>query len=443
LKDFFIWSIYNVLFAVGYTLMLPKFILRMRRRGGYRHNFMQRFGIYNTEITGKLADTGRVWIHAVSVGEIFVALHFIEEMRSMNPALKFILSTTTSTGYAQAAAKLNHEDILIYFPTDFPFIVRKVIRKLNPAALILTECELWPNLLRHLNRNNIPIFVINGRISESSFRGYSKIKPFFRRAADWVTLFLVQSRLDATRLTALGAKSEKVIVEGSAKYDVAVPDPDSSEAARRIIHAAGLQPERPLLVAGSTWPGEETIMLDIFEQLRQKVPDVQLILVPRHMERREEVENLLKSRNIHYIKRTDMAGATATKPEQNDILLADTTGELKNYYSIATVVFVGKSMEDNFGGQNPIEPAMFAKPIVVGPHMENFPGVMDDFLAARALLQVATPAELKAAIEKLFADAELRRELGGCAGRLVASKRGVVKRSVERILPIIARQISG
>jgi len=442
LKDLLIWFVYNILFVVGYSLMMPKFLLRMWRRGGYRNDFSQRFGSYSDALLEKIQRKPRIWVHAVSVGEVFVALHFIELMREVFPGMGFILTTTTSTGHTLAQKKIDQDDVLLYFPTDLPFVARKVVRLLNPVAVVLTECELWPNILRCLNRAHVLVFVINGRISASSYRGYRKVRPFFRRAVAWVDLLMVQSTIDRERLLGLGAPKEKLIVMGSAKYDVARPDPAGVEIARGIMRDAGMNPDGTILVGGSTWPGEESVLLDIFANLREIHPDLQFILVPRHMERRDEVEALIKARELSYVKRTEMGGGgkkvALGQGDKGDaienppsVLLADTTGELMHYYGIGTVVFVGKSLGDNDGGQNPIEPAMFEKPIVVGPHMENFPGVMDDFIDAKALIQVADADELEVQLAMLLSAPDMRKAYGERAGTLVAEKRGVVARSIE------------
>ena len=426
MKDFLIWFVYNILFAIGYTLMMPKFLLRMWRRGGYRADFSQRFGNYDEALLEKIQTKRRIWLHAVSVGEVF-------------PGKGFILTTTTSTGHAQAEKKMAEDDVLLYFPTDLPFIAKKVVRLLNPVAVVLTEGELWPNLLRQLKRKQVPVFVINGRMSASSFRGYRKVIPFFRRAVALVDLIMVQSFVDKHRFIDLGTPKEKVIVMGSAKYDVARPDPSSIENAKRILRDAGMNPDGMILVGGSTWPGEENVLLEIFSKLRECNPKLQFILVPRHMERRNEVEEIIKSSGLMYVKRTDMGKKFEKLKKRNGngasdgpcVLLADTTGELMGYYGIGTVVFVGKSLGDNEGGQNPIEPAMFEKPIVVGPHMENFPGVMDDFIDAKALIQVADTDELERQLTALLGDSDMRKSYGERAGTLVAEKRGVVARSIE------------
>lgn len=431
------WLLYNILFTVGYLAMLPHFLLRMRRRGGYRKDFTERFGCYSPEKRTKLAEGGRVWVHAVSVGEALVALQFMKALRMAAPATRFVISTTTSTGHALLEERKEADDLLIYFPSDFPWIVNRTVRLIRPLKLVLAECELWPNLLRALYRQNIPVFVINGRISDSSYKGYRRVRVFFRRAAQWVTRFLVQTEADAGRLSRLGVDAGKLEVTGSVKYDAALPGPEVEAAARRIVASAGMNPDGLLWVAGSTWPGEEGPVLDVFMRLRERFCGLQLVLVPRHMERRQEVERLIVERGLPYVRRGAMSAEKNQLPVGSVspvVLLADTTGELTGYYSLATLVYVGKSLGENHGGQNPIEPAALSKPVITGPNMENFPGVIEEMRAAEALIQVQDPAGLEAACARLLAAPGERTALGRRAGALVASKQGVMARTVARVL---------
>jgi 3-deoxy-D-manno-octulosonic-acid transferase len=428
------WLLYNVLFCIGYVALMPKYLLRMWRRGGYREDFHERFGRYAPEKQEALAAGGRVWVHAVSVGEAMVALTFIQTMRERRPDCRFLISVTTSTGHALLAARRHPDDLLIYFPADFPWIARRVAGRLRPAMLVLAECELWPNLLRMLYRRKVPVFVINGRISESSYRGYRLVRPFFRRAAQWVTHFLVQTDADAARLAKLGVAAGRITVTGSAKYDVPAPAPGVAAAARRIVTEAGLDPAGPLWVMGSTWPGEEAALIRVFKALRGRFPALQAVLVPRHMERRQEVARELEAQGVAFVKRSDMAAGFARPAEPPSVLLADTTGELQGYYSIATLVYVGKSLAENHGGQNPIEPAALSKAVVTGPNMENFAGVMTELLAAGALMQVRDEAELLEVCGRLLGDAAAREALGSRAGALVEANQGVMAHTVALIL---------
>jgi 3-deoxy-D-manno-octulosonic-acid transferase len=427
-----LWFIYNILFTAGYLLMLPKFLFRMWRRGGYRSGFLQRFGVYSPDILQRLATERRTWIHAVSVGEIQVALRFADEMRHAGLGTSFVITTNTSTAHALAEKKLAPDDILLYFPSDFPFIVKRVLDLINPRALILTECELWPNLIRHANKRHVPVILINGRISESSRRGYRLLKVFFRRVLGYFDLFLVQTRFEEECLRELGADASRIRVLGTAKYDVVQDDAAAGERARKVLADLGISADDPILLGASTWPGEEVVLLDIFKRLRPAFPGLRLVLVPRHAERRNEVEAGIRNAGVSFVKRTDTNKPTAA-PET---LLVDTTGELMGFYACATVVFVGKSLT-NHGGQNIIEPALFSKPIIVGPNMENFAAVVEDFLAAKAVIQVGNAAELETTIQALLRDKSMREEYGQRASSLIKANQGVVQKSVKEIAGIV------
>ncbi len=426
------WWIYNILFFVAYLALMPAYLVRMRRRGGYRPDFGERFGVYAPAKLEMAA--GRIWVHAVSVGEALVALPLMQTLRGQHPGVRFIISVTTSTGHALLAARRHPDDLLVYFPLDFPWIIRRVVSRLRPAMLVLTECELWPNLLRRLSRDGVPVFVINGRVSEHSYRGYRLVRPFFRRAAQWVTHFLVQTEADAVRLRSLGAAADRITVTGSAKYDVPQPEPGVSVAVRRTVAAAGLDPDGPLWVMGSTWPGEESALIRVFSALRRTYPSLQAVLVPRHMERHQEVARMLAAQGVSFVKRSDMDAPSFTCPSPPpSVLLADTTGELQGYYSMATLVYVGKSLGGHHGGQNPIEPAALSKAVVTGPNMENFAGVMEEMRAAEAVIQVGDEAELLAVVGRLLADAQARTALATRARALVDARRGVLARTANVI----------
>ncbi len=413
--------------------MLPKFLVRMLKRGGYRNGFMQRFGCYDKETLERIGDGGKIWVHAVSVGEVYVALRFMEGIRAVEPDASFVLTTTTSTGHRIASKEIGDSDLLLYFPADFPFAVRRVVRRLRPRMLLLTENELWPNLLRCLKGDNVPVILINGRISDSSFKGYSKLQAITKRALQLVDLFLVQTSLDKERLCGLGAPAERIEVMGSAKYDVVKADPDSEKRARKLIESAGIGADDLVFLAGSTWPGEETILLGVYKRLKLEFANLKLVLVPRHAERRSEVEAEIAKLELKHTCRSELGKSSV---ELHDILLVDTTGELKDLYSVASVIFVGKSLCST-GGQNVIEPALPGKPIIVGPHLENFPDVAKDFTEAKAMVQVADAKELEEILKKMLESSTLREEYGDRARLLVPAKRGVVDASVKKILVVL------
>ena len=235
-----LWFFYNILFAVGFILMLPRAVIRMRRRGGYARNFGQRFARYSGDVLTSLSEGGRIWVHAVSVGEVFVALRFMQELRLRRSGAKFILSTTTSTGYGIAAKEVAAPDVLIYLPVDFPFIMKRALSIIRPKALVLVECELWPNLIRLAKRCGIPVILINGRISDHSYGGYRKLRVFTRPLLAQVDLLCVQSEDDRRKLCGLGADPARLNVVGSAKYDMIPSNGDGEEKARAVLEAAGI-----------------------------------------------------------------------------------------------------------------------------------------------------------------------------------------------------------
>jgi 3-deoxy-D-manno-octulosonic-acid transferase len=424
-----IWIFYNLLFPIAFLFLLPKFLKRMLRRGGYRRHFEQRFGTYGRGTLAHLTEGRRIWIHAVSVGELFVALRFIEEYRKEHPGSLFVVSTNTSTGHALAEQKLDSRDVLIYFPLDLPVVMNRVFNVLKPLRLILVECEFWPNLVRQAHKRGIPVSLINGRISDSSFKGYMLLRPFTRRLLAMINPVCMQGRQDAERIIAMGAWPETVKMLGTAKYDLPPPAVDADNEARAVLGEISVPENALILVAGSTWPGEEEVLCKIYKNLRQKYPELFLVLAPRHAERREPVVKTLEVQNLSYALRSCSPGDLTRRP---DVLVVDTTGELMSFYAAADVVFVGKSLCEH-GGQNPIEPALFGKAVVVGPNMENFPSVMDDFISAQALRQVRDSQELEKAIGDLLADSSTRAQLGAAARNVVESNRGVIEKMVSAV----------
>jgi 3-deoxy-D-manno-octulosonic-acid transferase len=424
-----LWVLYQILFAIGFTLMLPHFLLRMRRRGGYGPGFGERFARYAPGVAAKLAAGPRIWVHAVSVGEVHVALGFIREWRLRRPDARFVVSVNTPTGRGVAARHLSPEDALIYFPLDIPPVVRRVLDAIRPSALVLCEGELWPNLIRGCARRGIPVASINARVSDHSFRGYRRVRLFTRRVLPLFARFCAQGAEDGRRLVELGAPADRVRVVGSAKYEAAVPNPEAAGRARAFLRSAGFPPDAVILVGGSTWAGEEAALLDICRDLREEFPALRLVLVPRHAERAPEVVRELESRGVPFVRRS---GGPAP-PAPPEVALIDTTGELMGFYGAADLVFVGKSLTRH-GGQNPIEPALWSRPILVGPNMENFRPVVADFLETGALRQVPDAAGLAAVLRDLLADPARRAELGEKAGAVVRAKAGALRRTVDELM---------
>jgi len=432
------WWFYNFLFGIGFVLMLPRFLYRMWRRGGYRSGFGQRLAIYGPEIMTRLAiaPAERYWIHAVSVGEMNIALRFLSELRSCRPSAFFVITTNTSTAHALAEKRLPAGVLLLYFPVDFPPVMRKVMDRIRPVAIFLMEGEIWPNLVRLASAQGIRLMVINGRVSASSSRGYRRIRWFFASVLRKLDLLLMQTEQDAARMISLGARPESVRILGSAKYDVTAPSDEQAAQARIVLQQAGLPVDEPVLLGGSTWPGEERCLAVMVRQLRAEGFKLRLVLVPRHAERRAEVEADIRAAGLSMARRSELVKNAAVR-QNTDVLLVDTTGELLNMYAVADMIFVGKSLCQH-GGQNMIEPAVTGKAVVVGPNTENFQDVVADLMREDAIVQVASQEALAAVIRGWLSDPETRLRLGARARVVVLSRQGVMRRSVDAVMSYVA-----
>jgi len=425
-----LWIVYNLLFPIVFLFMLPKFLSRMLKRGGYFQHFEQRIGHFGHKTKAQLREERRVWVHAVSVGEIYVALRFIKAYREAYPETFFALSTTTSTGHAIARKEIDPRDVLFYFPVDLPVVIKKVLRIINPLRLILVEGEFWPNLIRLADKQGIPISLINGRMSERSYKGYRKLKSLTADVLHCINPICVQGEVDAERMIGIGAPAENVHIMGTVKFDVAERNPKGEKVAQDIMRRIGVPDDAVVLLGGSTWPGEEAVLCDLYKKLRQDHPELFLVIVPRHVERAEELVQCFEEHNLSFVRRSQLDDVQRlAKP---DVLFIDTTGELKNFYSVADIIFVGKSLMEH-GGQNPIEPAMFGKVIVVGPNMENFPAVMPVFLKNEAITQVGDAEALEAAIAGLLANEARRAALGARAVQVVEENRGMIHKTIQRL----------
>lgn len=437
------WWIYNALFPIGYLLMMPAFLRRMWKRGGYRANFGQRFARYTPEVRAALARRRRLWIHAVSVGEAFAAGRLIDELRRQSPDLAIVLSTTSSTGYGVCRNLVGPEDVLLYFPTDFPWVVRRALDAIQPLGLVLTESELWPNVLLECARRQIPTVLVNGRVSDRSFPRYKALRFFFGPVLRSFRRLLVQYEQDRARLVAIGADPAAVQAMGTVKFDVVPPAPEKVAAVESGLRAAGIRRTDTVLLGASTWPGEEAVLLEAYRTLREGHPGLRLVLVPRHMERGDEVEAAIVKAGCACLRRSRMvregSPAEPVDPSAGAVLLADTTGELHAFCAVADLVFVGKTLSPNVGGQNMIEPLSLGKPVVVGPHTENFAGVMDILRKAGAVREVAEGRDLAPVFREWLEAPEGRQAFGRHAAATVATQAGALGRSARAVLEVCLR----
>ena len=427
--------LYTVAYSLGFVLLIPMFLSKMWKRGKYRENFLQRFGFYPAESRAGLATKAeqRCWIQAVSVGEVNIALIFINALQRRFPKLRIILTTTTSTGYTLAYERLPQEVELAYFPQDFPWCVRRAYDLIQPDFVVLMESELWPNQIWEGARRGIPMFLVNGRMSPRSGRGYRRVRWIFREVFPRLTLLCVQTQEDAESFISIGALPERVRVTGNLKYDASMPYADVQKFDPvQLLKQIGVSPLQPTWVAGSTHPGEEEIVFDVFDELRKQVPNLFLVIAPRHVERTREVVELARRKQIKFILRSEVTPQLVPTAKPYDCLLVNTTGDLKWLYKIATVIFVGKSLVGQ-GGQNIVEAAVSGHPVVFGPYMQNFKAIAQQFVAEGACVQVQDACQLQRALHTLLQDEQQRKTIATAARRVIEANVGATERSVELI----------
>ena len=421
---------YQILFAIFFCLSAPYYFLKMWRRGNWQAGFAQRFGCYNEEFKNAVSKKPALWFHAVSVGEVNLCLQLIRVLEPRLPDFQIIVSTTTSTGMGELQKKLPTHIQKIFYPIDFFPIVRRALKTIQPRAIILVEAELWPNFLWQSIDRHIPLFLVNARVSEKSFRGYKRARFLFGPIFAKFRAVGCQDETDAVRLRELGFAPPSVRVVGNLKFDVAQSAAGRALDVRALLRQLGVRDDARLLVAGSTHAGEEAILGEIFLRLRKKFPDLFFVLVPRHFERAKEVARALETCGVKFFLRSEMNSATQHSPGEVECLLVNTTGELKFFYEHAAVVFVGKSLTAR-GGQNPIEPGALGKALVFGPNMQNFTSVTEAFLARKGAVRVRDSAGLETALDALLSDDARRNELGKNAATVVRENQGATERTAQ------------
>ncbi len=423
--------IYNILFVLFFWLSAPWYFLKMWRRGNWRAGLGQRFGRYDPQFKSALGTKPVIWLHAVSVGEVGVCLQLLRLLEPRLPAHQFIVSTTTSTGMGELKRRLPPHIHAIYYPADFPGCVRRALDTIRPKAIVLVELELWPNLLWAAQDRGIPLMLVNARVSEQSFKGYSRFGFLFRPIFSKFSAVGCQNG-DADLLLGLGFPADAVRTVGNMKFDAAKPDLTGGLDVPALLRQIGVKKNAALLVAGSTHDGEETILAEMWPRLRQHCPDLFLILVPRHFERAKAVAQELASRNVKFMLRGEIADGKDYPSGALDCLIVNSTGELKYFYREAALVFVGKSITAE-GGQNPIEPAALGKAMVYGPNMQNFKAISAAFLAEHAAVQVPDAAALERAMIELLGNDKKRAEIGANALRVVQRNAGATAATVDLI----------
>jgi 3-deoxy-D-manno-octulosonic-acid transferase len=405
----------------------------MRRRGNWRNAFWQRFGHYDAKFKQAITNRHTLWMHAVSMGEVNLCTHLIRAIEPRLPNLKIIVSTTTTTGMEKLNQKLPNRIGKIYFPVDTRAWSRRALKVIRPEAIVLVEAEIWPNFIWSARSMNIPLFLVNARMSERSYPRYQRFGLLFRSLFGSFTGVGAQNEEDAEKLRGLGCRPGAVQVVGSLKFDAAKLEENQTLDVQGMFRQLGVPPGAPVLVGGSTHAGEEALLGEQFLRLRQKFPDLFLVLVPRHFERSREVGRELEARGVKFVYRTEITPKTRYGENEIQCLLVNTNGELMHFYQHASVIFIGKSLKAR-GGQNPIEPGALGKAMVFGPHMQNFGDIVRFFLAKDGAVQVADAAALETTLASLLADPARREELGQNALSVVRENLGAVERTVEMIV---------
>ncbi len=437
----FVYSL--ALFAV-LVLGSPYWLFRMATSGKYRDGLAERLGAVPNRVRAALPSRGVapqpgagrapqasgpsiVWVHAVSVGEVLAVSQLVQNLRAAK--VWVLLSTTTRTGQRLARERFGPEHVF-YFPLDFPFILRRYLRLLRPDLLVLAETEFWPNLLQQCRAARIPVAVVNARISDRSFPRYRRLRFLWRRILSALSLVLAQSPQDVDRLKAIGAPADRVLLGGNLKYDVRAVTTAPITAALR----EQLPPGAKLVVCGSTLEGEEQALLQLWPALVAAEPTLRMILAPRHPERFPSVAQLLSRSAVPWVQRSRWSG----KPlAPGSILLLDSIGELASLYSLATVAFIGGSLVPA-GGHNPLEPAQFAVPIVMGPHYENFRAVVEQLRQSDAI-RIVDSAELAPTLTQLLRNPAEAAGLGSRALQVFRSESGATDRALQALLQLLER----
>ncbi len=436
------YFIYSLLLCLGFLILLPRFLLDALRHGKYVAGFRERFGSLS-----RLPNDGRpvVWIHCVSVGETQAARPLLRAIKAQYPNHRIAISTITLTGQNLAREIFKHDAARVfYFPFDWRWVVRRTLDAIKPDAVLVMETELWPGFLRECKQQQIPVAIVNGRLSGQSFRRYRVIRSFMRQVLGSISLAVMQTENDAERLRELGMDAAKIIVSGNLKFDAGtLPATDALTVEFR--ERFKLADDAPLVLAASTHDPEEVILLNGLRQVISRSElKPRLMIAPRHPERFTEVADLLKTSGFRWARRTAPSDAS---DGQAEVVLLDSIGELHSVYSLASIVFVGGSIAKT-GGHNILEPAAVAACVITGPHTYNFQSIVETFVKAGAIVQLqptsdsAAIVELANVISELLADPARRLKLGALAQDLVNENRGATERTLQSLSSILSNPAS-
>lgn len=423
----------RLLYSALYYCLLPLLVLRMlwrsRRSPAYRQRLPERFGLFSPSPN---LERPAIWVHAVSVGEIQAAAPLVESLLRQYPDYRLVVTTTTPTGSERACALFGDRVFHVYLPWDLPGCMSRFLARIRPALLLIMETELWPNMLHYSRAAGCRIMLVNARMSEPSARGYRRVHGFTRSMLQQLNVAACQTSTDGERLLTLGLPQVALALTGSIKFDLEIDEDLRCQATslRQAFSGQG----RPVVVAASTHAGEEVLILAAYRDVREALGDCLLVLVPRHPERFDDVDELCRKGGWQVVRRS----AAEAPGADDDILLGDTMGELLLLLGTATVAVVGGSLVSR-GGHNPLEAAAWGVPVVVGPHMTNFEDICQRLISAGALVQLDSPVGLASCLVELLEDPARRQSMGAAGQQVLAGNRG----ASNRVMALVAEQLAG
>jgi 3-deoxy-D-manno-octulosonic-acid transferase len=422
----------DFIYLFAFIVISPKILYRVITQNRYRQGWSQRLG----KIRRNFPDKKCIWIHAVSVGEVNATKTIIAELKKHLPEFEIVLSATTDTGIERAQKLYGNQLMVFYFPFDFSSVIRRAFKNLKPSICLLMELEVWPNFTSRAIRSKIPVVVVNGRISDRSFPKYNLIKPFVKPTFKKVSLFLAQSAEYAERFISLGGKRKSTIITGSLKYDTAQIT-DKVEGADLLARQLNITGNR-LLVAGGTGPKEEKIILDIFKKLKKQdsYGNLRLAVVPRKPERFDEVAEIIKKSGFELIRYSKIKTGEKSGTSQDAIILGDTMGDLRKFYSLATIVFVGRTLVP-MGGSDMMESAAMGKCTIFGPHTFNFKETVKSLLQAEGAIEVKDGDELCKTIQKCLDKPHFAQQIARNGQKVIKDNQGATQKTVDTIVSLL------
>jgi len=448
-----VFLVWDLLYLCGLIIGFPVLVYRMMTRERYRSGLWERLG----GVPRRTGEKRCLWVHGVSVGEVLGSATLVEGFRGRHPDWEVVISSTTSTGH-ETAKRTFPRDLVVYYPLDFTVSIARSLSRIRPSLIVLMELEVWPNFIRLAGRRGIPVVIANGRLSERSYRMQRMFRWALGGAYRRIAGLAVQTEEYARRFQAVGAEGKKIRVTGSLKYDTVARSAGGADALGREL---GIARDERLLVAGSTTPGEEEVLLHVYGRLKPEFPKLRLAVVPRHPERFDAVASLIRSHHFPCVRRSaggkgdrekrgqepfvrstlsglQAKGSCPLFSPEDAVILGDTMGELVRFYALATVVFVGKSLVAPGGGQNIMEPAALGKPVVFGPHMGNFQETRDLLRSKDAAAEVRDAESLYESIRRLLGEEKGAREMGERARAAIDGARGATSRTLDVVEEALA-----